>query len=111
MGPDSLGDSVPPATSNSAKLDFASIDNDAGAVGEPLVEDVDQMQSDAGASTHIGEQPQTPHKMTEPPQSPINFRPLTSHPVNSSSDEDAAQPPPDLTRRGIHIPTRTRYAS
>jgi hypothetical protein len=76
---------------------------DAGAVGEPLVvvEHVDQMQSDGGASTPVADHPQTPLK-------PTAFRPMNSHPITSSSDEDSALPPPDLTRRGIHIPTRTR---
>lgn len=75
---------------------------DSSAVGEPLVEDVDQVHSDHDAS--IYEPLQTPSA----PIASTNFQPLRSHPIASSSDEDPAPPPPDFTRRGIHIPTRTR---
>lgn len=108
-GMGSLGE-APSATANTANSvttdpALSDIDDgigDGGAVGEPLVQDVEQMQSHHDAS--INEPPQTP-----PPIKAIDFQPLKSHPVASSpSEEDSAPPPPDFTRRGIHIPTRTR---
>lgn len=73
---------------------------DTGAVGEPLVQDFQQLQEQGEARI---KEPPTPPKI-----SVADFQPLGSHPVASSSDEETAPPPPDLTRRGIHIPTRTR---
>lgn len=49
--------------------------------------------------TGTGSAPHTPRK-------PTDLHPLKSHPITPSSDEDAAS---DFTRRGIHIPSRTRY--
>ena len=46
-------------------------------------------------------EPRTPIKSVPKPL------PLGSHPV-VSSDEEISPAPPDFTRRGIHIPTRTR---
>jgi hypothetical protein len=46
--------------------------------------------------------PETPSKLN------TNLHPLKGNPVTPSSDDDNDPPQPDFTRRGIHIPTRTR---
>lgn len=72
--------------------------DDVGAVGEPLIEDFQDRVSP---------------KRVEPPSSPMRtVGDLASQQSDGfllSSDDEAAPPPPDFTRRGIHIPTRTRY--
>ncbi|OCK81583.1 hypothetical protein K432DRAFT_295172 [Lepidopterella palustris CBS 459.81] len=70
---------------------------DDGATGEPLVQDFQDLHSTKSSEAP---DPQTP---VHSPPKPL---PLESHPV-VSSDEETAPPPPDFTRRGIHIPTRT----
>ncbi|KAF2797031.1 hypothetical protein K505DRAFT_236440 [Melanomma pulvis-pyrius CBS 109.77] len=78
---------------------------DSGAVGEPLVQDYEQVQPEHEYHAN----PLQEAAQTSPARSSTTstlLRPL--HPVTSSSDEDtAAPPPPDFTRRGIHIPMRT----
>jgi len=96
-----------PATANSVMTVPASYKlddgfSDGGAVGEPLIQHVQQVHSDSEIDEKIQDPPMTP---------PINtsfFQPLSSHPIETSSPEEPAPPPPDFTRRGIHIPTRTR---
>lgn len=73
---------------------------DGGAEGEPLVHDILQVES--SPEPILQESSQMPIHRSD-------FQPLGSHPVGSSSEEDIAPPPPDFTRRGIHIPTRTRF--
>ncbi|KAF2814695.1 uncharacterized protein BDZ99DRAFT_515473 [Mytilinidion resinicola] len=68
-----------------------------GAVGEPLVQDFQELYHGPNVSA-----PRTP--VNTPVSRPS---PLGSHPV-VSSDEETAPAPPDFTSRGIHIPTRTR---
>lgn len=70
-------------------------------VAEPLVEDLHVDDADQGSPI---QEPSSP----PPVQSP-NYQPLGSHPIQTSSDDETtAPPPPDFTRRGIHIPMRTR---
>jgi hypothetical protein len=105
-GMGSLGER--PATANSVMtepvLDRQNGIDDGGATGEPLVQDFEQLDSDFDADLQESPTPRTPTLRNEA------FLPLASHPVGSPS-EDIAPPPPDFTRRGIHIPTRTRYAA
>jgi hypothetical protein len=103
----------PGTVSTSAKMEIAgdvpaqasdsviTADADAGAVNEPLVLDFAAMHDD-----HTKEQ--------SPPLTPPPSH-KTSHERDQwLSDEDrdtpsiTAPPPPDFTRRGIHIPSRTR---
>jgi hypothetical protein len=60
-----------------------------------------QSRTDQTAVDEVEDGPHTPPK-------PRDLHPLKSHPLTPSSDDDAAPPPPDFTRRGIHIPSRTR---
>ncbi|KAH7126861.1 hypothetical protein B0J11DRAFT_526637 [Dendryphion nanum] len=76
--------------------------HDGGAVGEPLVQDIFQVES--SPEPILQELPHTPSNK-------IDYQSLGRHPVASSSEEDIAPPPPDFTRRGIHIPTRTSSKS
>lgn len=74
---------------------------DGGAEGEPLVHDIFQVESSPEPISQ---------ETSQMPVNRLDFQPLGSHPVASSSEEeDIAPPPPDFTRRGIHIPTRTRF--
>jgi hypothetical protein len=72
-------------------------------IAEPLVDDLQQV--------HHGKENVSVQEPTAPPiDDMLNYppRPLSSHPIQKSPDEEAAPPPPDFTRRGIHIPLRTR---
>jgi hypothetical protein len=72
-----------------------------GAMNEPLVLDFAAMHDEHNAQEHTP--PLTP---TSPAQTIIH-EPQTSW--LSYEDQDSTAPaPPDFTRRGIHIPTRTR---
>lgn len=86
------------ATSNSA-------DDTGKAVTEPLVEDLEQVHAD---EEHAPVQRFQQFTLDKTP----DFQPLASHPVPiptpPTEEEAAADPPPDFTHRGIHIPTRTR---
>ena len=93
---------APAPTANSAMTDVNVHDliGDGGAVGEPLVQDDEQVL--AHGVGHLQEPPRTPVKSSQ-------YHPLGSHPIVSEpEEEEAAPPPPDFTRRGIHIPMRTR---
>lgn len=96
-----------PAISNSASF-IGTHDSEAGngtdVVVEPLVDDFHQI--------HYGDQDAFAQEPSTPPfDKSSSYQPLGSHPVHSSpdADEETAPPPPDFTRRGIHIPLRTRY--
>lgn len=71
----------------------------ATRAAEPLVEDLDQVHAD---EEHAPAQQFQPLVSRSRDYSPSRQRSPTP------SEEDAAAPPPDFTRRGIHIPTRTR---
>jgi hypothetical protein len=107
-GMGSMGE-APPTGVNSVIPDSAPTKElngigEAGAVGEPLVQDIDQTEA-----LHDPSSPELPSELPQtPPPKTRDFQPLKSHPVTSSDDEETAPPPPDFTRRGIHIPTRTR---
>ena len=95
-----------PAISNSAGI--GTHDGEPGmgkdVAAEPLLEDLHQV--------HHGDQDaMVQESSTLPPGKAPIHQPLDSHPVqlNSAGDDESAPPPPDFTRRGIHIPTRTRY--
>ncbi|KAJ4286078.1 hypothetical protein N0V90_013427 [Kalmusia sp. IMI 367209] len=92
----SLGDPIP-ATANSAAI----CTQDTGeAIAEPLVEDLEQVHADE-------EHAPVQHVQATLGKTP-DYHPLGSHPIPTTSEEDStAAPPPDFTRRGIHIPTRT----
>jgi hypothetical protein len=83
----------------------AEIGKDVAA--EPLIQDFGQV--DRGSLDGFVQEPTTPPRNNK--QS--TYMPLASHPVQANSDdeEDSAPPPPDFTRRGIHIPMRTRYVT
>lgn len=72
-------------------------DSNEGAINEPLVLEIAAMLD--GHDTNS----------KSPPMTPIARRP-DPDPSESwlSDDETAAPAPPDFTRRGIHIPSRTR---
>jgi len=76
---------------------------DSGAVGEPLVHDFGQLHQEYQVGTLQEAAAHAP-----PTKAPTPLRPLSSHPVASVDEDSIAPPPPDFTRRGIHIPTRTR---
>lgn len=89
----------------------SAVDNSTHDIGrivsEPLVQDLDQVHADEEhAPVHYYPRVQAPLEKTP------DYHPLGSHPVPtpspSAEDDAAADPPPDFTRRGIHIPTRTR---
>lgn len=74
---------------------------DAGSTkGEPVIHDF--------ADKYIPKefQPERPEWQSSGPQNVAHISSL----LVSSDDEGAAPPPPDLSRRGIHIPSRTRLA-
>ena len=73
---------------------------DFDATGEPSDQDFQDLHSPKTRKAPELE-PHTPIKSIPKPL------PLGSHPV-VSSDEEISPAPPDFTRRGIHIPTRTR---
>ncbi|KAF2876933.1 hypothetical protein BDV95DRAFT_601344 [Massariosphaeria phaeospora] len=100
-GIESLGGEASPVIVNSAMSDHDLLlhAGDSSAVNEPLVQDDQQVHSDHDDS--LQEPSHTP------PPSASTLQPLGSHPVDSFSDEESAPAPPDFTRRGIHIPTRT----
>lgn len=64
---------------------------------EPLVEDLDQVHAD---------EDHAPVQQFNPSAS--DYRLSATYRSQSPAEEDAAAAPPDFTRRGIHIPTRTR---
>jgi hypothetical protein len=68
-----------------------------GAVNEPLVHDFASMHD--GSNKHEGNPPLTPPADGSEFERPSGWL---------SDDEATAPPPPDFTRRGIHIPSRTR---
>ena len=97
MGDSVLGAGIG-AIRNADEIGEEAID---GAVAEPLVEDLEQVQPD--------EQHAPAQHIAQPPRVKTSkYQPLASHPVQSYVEEGLASPPPDFTRRGIHIPTRTR---
>ena len=74
---------------------------------EPLFDPHRQMHDVQDDNAHLRKQ----SSFTQQASSTVPARnePLGSHPTQPLSDtEEAAPPPPDFTRRGIHIPTRTR---
>lgn len=70
----------------------------AGAIDEPLVHDFAAMQD--GRGTRVQEPPLTPPSSDQ--------KPSLERQDSWLSDEDSAPAPPDLSRRGIHVPLRTR---
>jgi hypothetical protein len=75
-------------------------------VGEPLIDDLQQVHLARGVAPTIHLQepssaPQVKRSNRQPPGSHSLEPPL-------SDEEDTAPPPPDFTRRGIHVPLRTR---
>jgi hypothetical protein len=94
-----------PAISNSAITGTHGKDAEIAkeAVAEPLMDDM---------QVHNGDQDESVQESTTLPVDRSSaYQPLGSHPVQKYPDEDdeTAPPPPDFTRRGIHIPMRTRY--
>lgn len=94
--------SAPTATSEAdpAPNGHADEAGDFDATGEPFVQGFQGLHSPKTRKAPEPE-PRTPIKSIPKPL------PLGSHPV-VSSDEEISPAPPDFTRRGIHIPTRTR---
>lgn len=67
---------------------------------EPLVEDLDQVHAD---------EEHAPVQQFQPSLAKTADYPHGRQSSPTTSEEDAAAaPPPDFTRRGIHVPTRTR---
>lgn len=89
----SIDSVIKPPDTDANKLN----DGDDGAINEPLVLEI--------AAMHDGHSSNT----KSPPLTPVASRP-DPDPSESwlSEDETAAPAPPDFTRRGIHIPSRTR---
>jgi hypothetical protein len=77
-------------------------DVDAGAVHEPLVLDFAAMHD--GYDTKGQSPPLTP-----PPSQKASRDQQGSWLSDEERDTTTAPPPPDFTRRGIHIPSRTRW--
>jgi hypothetical protein len=73
------------------------------AIAEPLIDNLQQVHHEG--EDDLLQEPIVPlvNKMSN-----YQPQPLASHPIHNSPDEEAAPPPPDFTRRGIHIPLRTR---
>jgi hypothetical protein len=102
------------STYASAIKDHDGMSN-GGEGGEPLFLDYEQVHSDDRNVSYLQEAVRTsPVKSsstsrTATPRTSVILQSLGSHPVTSSSEDDDAVPPPiDFTRRGIHIPMRTR---
>lgn len=102
------------STSTSAIKDNDEMSN-GGAGGEPLFLDYEQVHSDDRNVSNLQKAAQTsPVKSSSTsrsatPRTSVILPSLGSHPFASSSEDDDAAPPPiDFTRRGIHIPLRTR---
>lgn len=100
----SMGEPIP-ATVNSAVAATHDGDERIGeeVVAEPLVDDLQQVHY--GEEDVLVQEPIAPSLATT---SSYQLQPLSSHPIQKPSNGEAAPPPPDFTRRGIHIPTRTR---
>lgn len=89
------------------------VESPGDAAGEPLVQDFQDrylpkpQQSNTPAETPLA----SPYSAAATPQL------ATAHKLNQLSlssadgDDESAPAPPDFTRRGIHIPTRTRQAN
>ncbi|KAF2692012.1 hypothetical protein K458DRAFT_398373 [Lentithecium fluviatile CBS 122367] len=93
-----------PATVNSAVADTHDGEDRIGEpmVREPLVHDLQQVHHEfENMSVQESTAPLSDTTSSFQPQ------PLGSHLTSKSEDEDSAPPPPDFTRRGIHIPMRT----
>lgn len=76
----------------------ANSNNGDGAIHEPLVHDF------AVAAMHNDEASSERGPILTPPANEPGLERTSSW----LSDEETAAPPPDFTRRGIHIPSRTR---
>ncbi|KAL5384133.1 hypothetical protein DPSP01_005607 [Paraphaeosphaeria sporulosa] len=89
----------PLPTTGGGDQDSAADDSmQATRAAEPLVEDLDQVHAD---------EEHAPVQQFQPSLSKtVDYSPGRQH-SPTPSEEDAAAPPPDFTRRGIHIPTRT----
>lgn len=92
----SIGESIP-AFVDSVMTSNGGAEHTDGT-GEPLVVDFATMHD-----TNTKEQP--------PPLTPTTSgKPSRDREASwLSDDETTAPPPPDFTRRDIHVPTRTRY--
>lgn len=104
----SVNSAMTPARGSANAIKSDDRIGDSGAVGEPLVQDYEQVQPEHEYDANTLQEA----AQTSPARSSTTstlLRPHGGHPVTFSSDEDtAAPPPPDFTRRGIHIPMRTR---
>ena len=89
-----MGDPLPPTARDSAPSEDTP--DAEQAMTEPLVLDLEQVHADP-------EHAPAQHIFNKTPDQ----NPLPS-PSLQVEDDAAADPPPDFTRRGIHIPTRTR---
>jgi hypothetical protein len=89
----------PLPTTGYGDYDSAADDMQATRAPEPLVEDLNQVHAD---------EDHAPVQLFQPSLARAADYSPGRHPSRSPSEEDAAAAPPDFTRRGIHIPTRTR---
>lgn len=89
---------APAQASDSVMTDQA----DAGAVNEPLVWDF--------AAMHDGDTKESSPPLTPPPSNKTSRdqEDIWSPDEEQEAGPSRAPPPPDFTRRGIHIPSRTR---
>ncbi|KAL5403304.1 hypothetical protein PMIN03_009979 [Paraphaeosphaeria minitans] len=87
-----------PTTGGGDRDSVADDSVQATRVAEPLVEDLDQVHADEEHAPAPQFQPSLGNT--------VDYLP-GRHRSPTPSEEDAAAPPPDFTRRGIHIPTRT----